>query len=333
MSDIYSYQQTPVPIVPQHIPPSVHENVPLHDTVWFQTGGVARWYAEPITSLEFQELVRWAHKYQIPVDVIGEGSNLLVADTGVPGLVLRPRNLDIRSTMISDTEMLVTFGSGVTLHEAIEYSLTQGLLGLEEFSGIPGTIGGAVFINVHYFQYLLSHFLVAATIVNRATGDLAIVDATWFNFGYNMTRLHERTHYLVDATFLLKRVDMHIAAFAGGRRAEIIRHRRQRYPYTRTCGSFFRNFYPEEVTMTSNGKKLIYIAYYLDKLGVKGTLSWGNALISHQHANMIVTQPGATSDDVIQLARTMQQMVHDTFGIMPQPECQFLGFPVYPLLR
>ena len=79
-------------------------------------------------------------------------------------------------------------------------------------------------------------------------------------------------------------------------------------------------------------KKLIYVAYYLDKLGIKGELSVGGASVSYQHANMLVANNTATAQDIITLARTMQEMVQKEFGIIPQPECRFIGFTEYPLL-
>ena len=83
----------------------------------------------------------------------------------------------------------------------------------------------------------------------------------------------------------------------------------------------------------SNNKKMIFIGYYLDTLGVKGHLRHGNAIVSYQHANMIVNQGNATSYDIIQVARTMQTLVFEKFGIMPQPECRLIGFQEYPLLK
>ena len=82
----------------------------------------------------------------------------------------------------------------------------------------------------------------------------------------------------------------------------------------------------------SNNKKIIYVAYYLDKIGVKGHLRVGDAIVSHQHANMIVNQGNATSTDIITLARTMQELVQKEFGIIPQPECRLIGFKKNPLL-
>ena len=90
-------------------------------------------------------------------------------------------------------------------------------------------------------------------------------------------------------------------------------------------------FMTNEVTIESNGKKMIFVAYYLDKIGVKGALSVGDAIVSYQHANMLVNRGNATTQDIITLARTMQELVHKEFGIIPQPECRLIGFKEYPL--
>ena len=111
----------------------------------------------------------------------------------------------------------------------------------------------------------------------------------------------------------------------------MIRHRAKRYPTSHTCGSFFRNFHEEEFSRAKTGKKLPFVAYYLDKLGVKGELSVGDAIVSHQHANMLINKGNASSADIINLARAMQELVYTTYGIMPQPECRLIGFTSNPL--
>ncbi len=161
-----------------------------------------------------------------------------------------------------------------------------------------------------------------------------MVDQSWFKFGYNYSTLHEKEYYLIDATFSLRyTTDAAQIAYAQGRRTEIIRHRAARYPTAGTCGSFFRNFFPHEVTLESQGKKLIYVAYYLDKIGVKGALACGGAIVSYQHANMLVNAGNASSADLINLAYMMQQKVYDSYAIIPQPECRLLGFDQYPLMK
>ncbi len=310
--------------------PSLQTSVPLADKNWFQTGGSAHFFAEPVNENEFQQVLSYAQSVEMPFYVMGEGANLLISDEGFNGLLIRPKLTTIKRLPYDETHDLVQADAGVRFSDLITWCLENNLIGLEEFSGIPGTVGGSVFINIHYFEHLLSQFLIGAQIITREDNLLRAVDNAWFNFGYNYSTLHEQTAYLVNATFKVKKVDTATAFYAQGRSEEIIRHRLKRYPHAFTCGSFFRNFYPQEVAHLD--KKLIFSAYYLDKIGIKGELSVGGAHVSYQHANMIVNDGTATTADIIALARTMQTLVQSTFGILPQPECRLLGFTHYPLL-
>jgi len=305
----------------------IQEHVPLHDKNWFGTGGAARYFAAPSSAQAFQEAVRFANEQALTIFVLGKGANILVSDSGVSGLVIQPQ-----LQHITKNDTLVTAGAGVCMQELITWCLDHQLIGLEEFSGIPGTVGGSVYINLHYFEYLLADFLVHARVIERATGDIQTVDASWFHFGYNQSRLHDETHYLIDATFKLRTADEAAIAFARGRRHEMIRHRTKRYPNKGTCGSFFRNFHETEVHLELHGKKAIWVAYYLDKLGIKGALSVGGAMVSWQHANMLVNDGTATSADIITLARTIQEQMLNAYGIIPQPECRLIGFEQNALL-
>jgi UDP-N-acetylmuramate dehydrogenase len=304
----------------------------LKDKNWFKTGGHARFFCAPTTPTEMKEACLWANEHKQPRYILGEGSNILISDEGFDGLIIQPKITSIEQTnQINDT-VYVTIGSGLSMDNAIQWCLLHSIIGLEEFSGIPGTIGGSVYINLHYYQFLLEHFLHSAQVMDVHTGITQTVQKEWFNFGYNQSTLQQKHHILLNATFILKKVSDIEIAYAQGRRAEIIRHRIARYPNKNTCGSFFRNFHDDEVTIINNGKKMIYVAYYLDKIGVKGSLHVGDAIVSYQHANMIVNKGNATSTDIIELARCMQKKVYDCFEIIPQPECQFVGFNYNPLL-
>lgn len=307
---------------------NIETNISLADKNWFKTGGCAAFFAQPTTSDEARLAVLFAQERSLSITVLGQGANILISDDGIDGLVISPA---LKSITVDSGLGLVTAGAGVGVQELIDYCLGQGFFGLEDFSGIPGSVGGSVYINIHYFQYLLSDFLIKATVIDKRSGELLSVDRDWFAFGYNQSTLQAGNHMLLDATFKVAVGDPLAIAYARGRRDEIVRHRNRRYPTSNTCGSFFRAFFDHEVPEI-NGKKIPYVGYYLDKVGVKGVLRVGNAVVSHQHANMLVTLPGATSSDVIQLARSMQQKVYDVFGVMPQAECQFLGFKENPLL-
>ncbi len=309
----------------------IASNVPLHDKNWFHTGGAAHYYAEPATAHDFSNAIAFAQQHAIPLIVLGAGANCLISDAGFDGLVIRPQLNTITTQATSHNNLLVTAGAGVNMPDLIDYCLAHNIIGLEEFSGIPGTVGGSVYINLHYFNFLLEHFLVNATIFDTLTNAIQKVDNSWFDFGYDYSKLHGKKQFLLDATFKLTKTCAIQAAYAQGRSHEIIRHRHARYPRTNTCGSFFRNFHDNEVTVTFNDKKMIYAAYYLDKVGVKGMLQVGAAKVSYQHANMIVNLGNATSTDIINLACAMQERVYNEFGIILQPECQLIGFDEYPL--
>lgn len=308
----------------------IQEKISLKDKSWFQTGGIAQFYCSPATTEQFQTALQFARERKLPIFVLGKGANILISDEGFAGLVIHPK-LTTMEYHVRENKHLVTAGSGTDFETLINYCLKHQLSGLEEFSGIPSTVGGATYINLHYYDFLLADFFVEGTIVNHETGETKTVPKEWFNFGYDQSTLQEKEWYLLSATFELKPISSEETAYARGRAVEIKRHRFKRYPHTHTCGSFFRNFSAEEVANTD--KKLIYVAYYLDKLGIKGELSCGDAIISHQHANMIVNQGNATTTDIVKLTLAMQRGVHETFGIIPQPECQLVGFKENPFLK
>lgn len=317
---------------PDKSPLLIQENIPLHDKNWFGTGGAARFFCEPRTETEFQEALKFAHEQQLPLFVLGLGANILISDNGFNGLVIRPQLTSITHTQ-ADTSVTLTAGAGASLHDVITYCLHHNILGLEEFSGIPSSVGGALYINVHYYEFLLAQFVQEAQIIHKQTGAIETVSASWFEFGYNKSHLQTHEHFILNATFRLTPCTDLESAYARGRSAEIIRHRTSRYPSKNTCGSFFRNFHDHEVHLSINNKKMIHVAYYLDKIGVKGALRSGGACVSHQHANMLVNNGNATSQDIINLARSMQQRVFYEFGILPQSECLFIGFDAHPLLE
>jgi UDP-N-acetylmuramate dehydrogenase len=311
---------------------TVEKNVLLNNKVWFQTGGNAQYFFKATTIEEVIECVAFAKKNNIAITVLGLGANVLISDEGIEGLVMQISINTIKHTVENDF-VRVEAGAGVTIENLITYCLDNTILGLEEFSGIPSTVGGAIYINLHYFQFLISQFVDCATVYDLENNKIIKVDSEWFDFKYDHSKLFERKHILLSAQFKLKQCSQIEAAYSRGRSHEIIRHRKQRYPYSGTCGSFFRNFLPEEVTIESNGKKMIYAAYYLDKVGVKGSLKIGGAAVSYQHANMIVNVGNAKSADIIAVAREMQMRVYHQFGIVLKPECELLGFKDYPLMQ
>ena len=171
----------------------IEKNISLKDKNWFKTGGCAQFYTEPQTAKEFQESVEFANKNNLKIEVLGEGANSLISDKGFDGLIIRPK---INSIKRLSSKRLITVGSGQTIQETIDWTLKNNLTGLEEFSGIPGTIGGAVYINAHYFHFLISQFLVSADVISKQTGEISSVDKKWFDFGYDHSKLFEKNFFV-----------------------------------------------------------------------------------------------------------------------------------------
>ena len=300
----------------------IDKNITLKDKNWFKTGGCSKFYCEPKNEIEFQEAIEFANSHNLEIFVLGEGANILISDNGFDGLTIRPK---LKNIEISNNYR-VTAQAGIHIQDLIDFCLDNNVAGLEEFSCIPGTVGGSTYINIHYLDYFLSDFIESAKIINKKTGEISEVTKDWFKFGYDKSTLQKKEDFLLSTTFKLNKVDDIQAAYAKGRRDEIIRHRKRRYPNSNTCGSFFRNFLEDEIDFKINGKKITAVAYYLDKLGIKGELRVGNTIVSSKHANMIKTLDGANSSDVFNLAKQMQKLVQKKYGILPKAECQLIGF-------
>src|SRR5438105_4704617 len=187
-------------------PSIIQENIELADKNWFKTGGKARFYVEPKTAQEFQQALVYASTHNLELFILGQGANILISDDGFDGLVIRPHLKTISVAIENDTHAYVEAGAGTTMPDLITYCLNHNLIGLEEFSGIPGTVGGSVYINLHYFEFLLEQFLLKCQVIDRATGQILTVDTHWFNFGYNQSTLQRHEHFLIGATFKLKKV-------------------------------------------------------------------------------------------------------------------------------
>jgi UDP-N-acetylmuramate dehydrogenase len=313
----------------------IREQVDLKEYNWFGVGGLARYFSEPKTLEELKKALSWAKNKNLSVRVIGQGANVLIADEGVFGLVIKLPSSAKASKDYDHECGLLTVSAGNSLEETIIYMLREAkLIGLEEFSGIPSSIGGALFINIHYFQFLIAQFVFEATVYDMKNEIIKTVDRDWFRFGYDDSMLkRDKNFILIDATFKLKKATELEIAFAEGRSLEIIRHRKSRFPYEKTCGCFFKNFLPDDVGLgvTAEGKKILAAGYYLDQIGIKGSLKRGHSFVSSKHANMITHDGLGKASEIIEIAKIMQQEVFKKFGLFLEPECELIGFSKNPL--
>ena len=297
----------------------IRKNVLLKNYSGYKIGGPADFFCEPKSKKELLTAIDFSIKKNIPIYVLGGGFNVLISDDGFRGLIIKPK---INSLTIKKNEVIA--GAGVELSRVIKFSLKNGLVGLEEFSGIPGVVGGALYMNIHYYKALLNNFVEWIECVDNELNSY-LIKAKNKDWQYEFSQIQKNKFIVVRACFKLKKVDYKEKWKTIGKSEEIIRTRFYKYPKESSAGSVFQNIDIKKFY----GAPAISAAHYIDRLGMKGT-KVGGAEISGRHANMIVNKGGATAKDVIKLASLVKKRVKNKFGIELKPEIQFIGFKKNP---
>ena len=288
-------------------------NVSLYDKTTFRIGGTAAWYAEPDSVDALLAAIRFAREKSLPMLVIGRGSNLLVSDAGWPGLVI---NLSSGFQSLTWNGPEVSAQSGVMLDTMVRESIDRGFSGLEELSGIPGTVGGAVIMNAGAFSTCIADTLVAAEYLECDTLLVNTLPADNLGLGYRTSALAHKNAIVLSARFRLNFGDMRQTQ---GRRAEILEKRRAKQPLDQpNCGSIFKR--PPGT----------YAGTLIEKAGLKG-YRHGNVSISSKHANFIVNHGRGTAAEVRHLIVLAQKKVYEQAGILLEPEVIFAGVFDEPL--
>ena len=317
-------------------PNFILEDISLKEYSWFGSGGKARYFADLKNQLDLIEVVGWCQKNFINVSILGLGANILISDEGFDGLIIKMPAKEKKYYYVDEKVGILTVDAGYSFDDIIEYAIQEAFLfGLEEFSGIPSSIGAAIYINIHYYEFLIEQFVESVTIYDIETNSILIIDRQGCQFGYDESIMKKNKQYIIlTVSFILKRGTIQDSWYALGRKREIIRHRYNRYPYRYTCGCFFKNFdcsNPFLLLKNSTNKPITAASYYLDQAGAKNICHYNEAGVSWQHANMIVHKGMSSTHDIIMVARMMQKIVYQKFNLFLEPECQLLGFSKYPL--
>jgi UDP-N-acetylmuramate dehydrogenase len=294
----------------------LERNVPLAPLTTFRIGGPADLLYRARTADELARAVALASELEVPTFLLGRGANILVADRGFRGLVIRSEVRDIE--VLEDGR--VRAGAGVeTFPDLIEATVSHGLGGLHHFVGIPSTVGGALWQNLHFLSpaphrertVFIEEVLESAEILAQE-GDRRTVPVEYFAFGYDQSILHERQDVVLSATFRLTPTPMEEL-----RRVmrENLEWRDERHPdlwLYPSAGSIFRKI------------EGIGAGRLIDECGLKGKLH-GGAGIFHKHANIIVNLGGATAEDVKALIDLARETVARETGYELTPEITFVG--------
>lgn len=304
------------------------QNEPLAKHTYFKLGGPADLLYEAKTREELLTAVQSAILYKIPYLVIGGGSNILVADIGFRGLVVKNKTSGIQlkgfaggveKGRLDLKEAIVLADSGVPANLLIRYTLDQGLAGLEDMLGLPGTVGGAVYNNSHHLDKLFGEHILEVEAVSTE-GKIKKYTQKDLQFSYDYSIFHKTKEIILSASFQLKRGDKdqlwEVANAAVKRRATT-------QPLgIPSSGCMFKNI-PLSDTMRL-GLPTSSAGYLIDKAGLKGERV-GGASVSELHANFIVNDGTATSQDVHQLVQIIKAKIKDKFGVDLELEVIFIG--------
>jgi UDP-N-acetylmuramate dehydrogenase len=293
----------------------VRANEPLAPWTTFKVGGPAEWYFEARSSDEVVTAIRIARQHDMAITMLGGGSNVLVADAGVRGLVVRWRGGDI----ILLDEAHVRADAAVTINGLVRWTITHGCAGIEAWAGTPGTVGGAIFGNAHFGGRLIGD-LVAR--VRLATRDGEVVDAARDDmaFGYDESRLQGTGEILLSADFIVSPGDP--AALRRIARESLAFRKRTQPLDTPSAGCIFQNPQPGRDVVPAD---IPWSAGALvDRAGLKGT-AMGGARVSAAHANFIVNDGAATARDIRALIDRCKSDVRTRFGVELREEIVYLG--------
>ena len=290
-------------------PAGVERDRPLARLTTVRTGGPADWFARPESAERLAELLAWADAEGIDVGVVGSGSNLLVADEGFRGLVIK---LDGDLARIDRDGDRMLCGGGARLPKASARAAQEGLSGLEFGVNIPGTVGGAVRMNANAYGGDLARVLEWVDVATPSGTDRRV--PADLGFAYRRSNLGPR-EIVARASFTLQPADPESVKAT---LADMRKRRKEAQPSgIKTFGSTFKN--PEDPRAEGRSAGVL-----LDAAGCRG-LQVGGARFSDKHANFVDNGGEATTADVIALMAEGRRRVREKFGVSLEPEVQLLG--------
>ncbi len=298
-------------------PTRLQQDVPLAPFTTFKLGGTADWYADVRSAEELAAVTRTAREHDTPFFLLGTGANVIVGDHGYCGLVIHNRARHCR--LNSDTGCLWAESGAIVYPDLIEHAVSAGLSGLEHYVGIPSTVGGALWQNLHFLSppperertMFLEEVVHSADILTEE-GERKTVGVDYFDFGYDYSVLHDRNDVVLAATFQLAEGD-------STRMREVmdanLQWRAERHPPLDT-----------EPSVGSIFKKIegIGAGRLIDECGLKGARI-GGAMITHRHANIFVNVDEARAADVCALIELARDTVERETGYRLKTEIDFIG--------
>lgn len=279
-------------------------NEPLSKYTSYRIGGPASLLLVPADKSDAVDLSVYLQRSKIEFVVIGNGTNVLVSDNGIDGIVM---NLEKGLNKINKENNIVVAESGVMLARFVDFCIQNKFTGVEKLSGIPGTLGGAILMNASAFSCSISEYIIEIEVVRN--GEVVTVKKSDSLFEYRNSGF--KNDVILSAKFDLPAGDSDQMMKI---RHEYLQKRNQKQPLNYpNCGSVFKN------------PAGLHAAKLIEDAGLKG-LRVGDAQVSEKHGNFIVNIGKAKAIDVIQLINQVRKIVFDKFGIVLEPEVKLIGF-------
>lgn len=315
----------------------IKQNFALKNLTTIGVGGNASFYSEIDDLTALSKLIDLCEMHKTPFIVIGSGSNLLISDQGLDLLVIRNQVSDIliidspkpQTIPFKEDDLVkISVASGTTLQALVDFTITYGLSGLEKLTGIPGTVGGAIYGNAGAYGQTISDHLTHTLV--RYNGLESAWDKQSCYFSYRDSIFKVNHQNILSATFILTATNPHILQQQAD---EILVARLKKYPPGIKCpGSFFKNLLvedlpPQILNDISNLKDYfgkVPAWYFLQEVGAIG-MRVGGAAVSNIHANLIENTGNATSQDFYDLTTILNKKVKEKFNTTLIPEVQILG--------
>lgn len=294
----------------------VQRDAPLAPVTTFKVGGRADWLVHARSREDISRALGVARELDLPVTVLGGGSNVLIADAGLRGLVIRVHGGDV--TRIDAAR--VRADGGMTINGLVRWTISHGVAGLEAWAGTPGTVGGAIHGNAHFRGRLISELIESVTLAfpDGQIDDVAVAD---MEFGYDYSRLHRTREVVVSADFRVTPGEPD-ALRATARESLAFRKRTQPLE-SASAGCIFQNPDPERDVVPPG---IPWSAGALvDRAGLKDARA-GRARVSTTHANFIVNEGGASAAEIRDLVERCKREVRSRFGVGLREEIVYLGF-------
>lgn len=285
----------------------VQEDAPMAKFTSFRAGGCADLLVQPQNIKELQDVLQVLQEEGCPHMVLGNGSNVLVKDGGYRGVIVK---LGPGFDHVAVEGNVIRCGSGALLSAVAKAAADAGLTGMECLSGIPGSIGGAVFMNAGAYGGEIKDVLRKVSVISQDGAHLSELDTGSLDLGYRHSILQQTGDIVLEAEFMLQPGN---ETEIKEKMAELKARRNEKQPVNYpSAGSFFKR--PE--------------GYFAGKLvqdaDLKG-VSVGGAEVSQLHSGFLINKGGATATDIIQLMRIVQAAVMERFGVMLEPEVRIIG--------